>query len=75
VGVVEVFPIFCQLAGVEKQGTVTLHVNHLDGSKESCKDKTKKFTLQFTTSDDLLMLKMVLGSTITVSTWSVFSTA
>jgi hypothetical protein len=60
---------------VEKQGTVTLRLNCLDGSKESCKIKTKKFTLQFTTSDDLLMLKSVLGSTITVSTRSGFPTA
>jgi hypothetical protein len=60
---------------VEKQGTVTLCVNHLDGSKESCKVKTKKSTLQFTTSDDLLTLKPALGSTITVSTQNGFPTA
>jgi hypothetical protein len=74
VGVVEVCTMFADLS-VGKQGTVTLCVNCLDGSKESCKVKTKKYTLQFTTSDNTLMLKMVLGSTITVSTQNGFPTA
>lgn len=52
---------------VEKKGNVTLHVNHLDGSKELCKVKTKKYTLQFTTSGKISMLKTILGSMITVS--------
>jgi hypothetical protein len=60
---------------VERKGTVTLRVNRLDGSKESCKVKTKKYTRQFTTSDDITMLKTVLGGTITVSTRAGFPTA
>jgi hypothetical protein len=55
---------------------VTLCVNHLDGSKKSCKVKAKKTgALQFTTNDGILTLKMVLGSTNTVSTWNGFPAA
>ena len=53
---------------VERKGTVTLRVNRLDGLKESCKVKTIKYRLQFTTSDEIKLLKKILGSTITVST-------
>ena len=60
---------------VEKKGTVTLRVNRLDGSKESCKIQTKKYALQFTTSAEISMLKAILGSTITVSARNGFPTA
>jgi hypothetical protein len=60
---------------VERNGTVTLRVNRLDGSKESCKVKTKKHALQFTTSGDITTLKTILGATITVSTRAGFPTA
>jgi hypothetical protein len=60
---------------VERKGTVTLRVNRLDGSKESCKVKTAKYRLQFTTDDKIKMLKKILGSTITVSTRNGFPTA
>ena len=60
---------------VEQIGTVTHRVNRSDGSKESCKVKTQKFILQFTTSDDISTLKKILGSTITVSTRNGFPTA
>jgi hypothetical protein len=53
----------------QKKGTVTLRVNRLDGSKESCKVTTVKSSLQFTTTDDILMLQTIRGSTITVSTY------
>ncbi len=65
---------FAQLP-VERKGTVTLRVNRLDGSKESCKVKTAKFSLQFTSRDEIKMLKKILGTTITVSTRSGFPTA
>jgi hypothetical protein len=51
-----------------KKGTVTLRVNRLDGSKESCKVTTIKSSLQSTTTGGILMLQTMLGSTITVST-------
>jgi hypothetical protein len=60
---------------VEKKGFVTLRVNRLDGSKESCKVKTIKASLQFTTTDGISMLQSILGSTITVSTRNGFPTA
>jgi hypothetical protein len=53
---------------------VTIRVNHLEGSKESFKVQTKKCTLQLTTSDDILSLKLIIGSTITVSTRNGFLT-
>jgi hypothetical protein len=60
---------------VEKKGFVTLRVNRLDGSKESCKVKTKKNSLQFATIDGISALKKILGSTITVSARNGFPTA
>jgi hypothetical protein len=60
---------------VERKGTVTLRANRLDGSKESCKIKTAKFSLQFTTSEEIKTLKKILGTTITVSTRNGFPTA
>jgi hypothetical protein len=74
VGVVVFLAIFCISAG-EKRLPVTLCVNCLDGSKESCKVRIKKYALQFTASEDMWMLKMVLGLTITVSTRNGFPTA
>ena len=60
---------------VEKKGTVTLCVNRLDYSKESCKIATKKYFLQFTTSGEIAILKSILGATITVSARNGFPTA
>ena len=54
---------------------MTLRVNGFDGSKESCKVKTLKSSLQFTTTDGIVMLQTILGSTITVSTCNGFLTA
>jgi hypothetical protein len=59
----------------EKKGFVTLRVNCLDGSKESCKVKTLKSSLQSTTTDGIAMLQKILGSMITVSTPNAFLTA
>jgi hypothetical protein len=56
-------------------GTVTLCINFLDGTKESSKVQTKKSTLQFTTSDAILLLKIIIWSTITVSTRNGFPAA
>jgi hypothetical protein len=53
---------------------VTLRVNRLDGSKESCKVTTVKLSLLFTTTDGISMLQTILGSTITVSTRNGFPT-
>jgi hypothetical protein len=52
---------------VVKPGQLTLRVNRLDGAKESCKIRTKKSTLQFTSSNKISKLKTILGSSITVS--------
>jgi hypothetical protein len=60
---------------VEKKGFVTLRVNRLYRSKESCKVKTLKSSLQFTTTDGISKLQTILGSTITVSTRNGFPTA
>ena len=60
---------------LEKKGTVTLRVNRSDGAKESCKVKTKKMFLQFTTSREICKLKSVLGCSITVSSRMGFPTA
>jgi hypothetical protein len=54
---------------------VTLRVNRLDGSKESCKVTTVKSSLQFTTTGGISKLQTRLGSTITVSTRNGFPTA
>jgi hypothetical protein len=69
---------FCQFFGnprSTKIGTVTLRVNRLDGAKESSKVKTKKESLQFTTTGEITKLKTVLGSMITVSARNGFPTA
>jgi hypothetical protein len=59
---------FCCSAG-ENMGTgTTPSMNHSDGVKQSWKVQTKKSSPQFTTRDKILTLKMILGSTITVST-------
>jgi hypothetical protein len=60
---------------VVKKGLVTLRVNRLDGAKESCKIRTNKSTLRFTSSEDITKLKTILGSTITVSVNSGFPPA
>jgi hypothetical protein len=60
---------------VAKKGFVTLRVNRLDGAKESCKIRTNKKVLQFTTSDEIAKLKTILGSSITVSVNSGFPAA
>jgi hypothetical protein len=52
---------------VKKKGTVTLHINHLDCAKESCKVKTNKYSLQIMTGDEIALLKTILGSSITIS--------
>jgi hypothetical protein len=54
---------------------VILHVNRLDGLKESRKVTTVKSSLQFTTTGGISMLQTILGSTITVSTFNGFPTA
>jgi hypothetical protein len=60
---------------LKKEGNVSLCVNRLDGSKESCKVKTTKSSLQFTTSHSISQLKRILGLTIMVSTQNNFRTA
>jgi hypothetical protein len=60
---------------VKKKGTVTLRINRLDCAKESCKVKTNKYSLQFTTRDEITLLKTILGSTITISARNGFPTA
>ena len=60
---------------VVKKGLVTLRVNRLDGAKESCKIRTQKSTLQFTSSNKIAKLKTILGSSITVSVNSGFPKA
>jgi hypothetical protein len=60
---------------VVKKGLVTLRVNRLDGAKESCKIRTEKSTLQFTSSEEIAKLKTILGSSITVSVNSGFPKA
>ena len=46
---------------------MTLRLKRLGGAKESCKIRTKKYYLQFTSSGEIKNLKAILGSSITVS--------
>jgi hypothetical protein len=57
------------------KGTVTLRINCLDCAKESCKVKTNKYSLQFTTGDEITLLRTILGSSITISARNGFPTA